>query len=156
MDIKIKTYASALFENELFLCEVSIESLIINYEEYINSLPKKSEESIITADEVHNGLVLLQSTCIMQTRDRFVGSPNIKTLKNSMNVMINIDLPYSGKAVLMCALYTNQKYQNSDMGAFGAFLQAEGRNPDVLNFDESRSEYHEPDIQINEKSIEEV
>jgi len=154
MDIKIQKYASALFENELFLCEVSIQSLTLNYEEYLNNLPKKDE--VLTTEEIHDALVSLQSACIMQTRDRFVGSPNVKTLKKSMNVMINIDLPYSGKAVLMCALYTNQKYQGSDLGAFDAFLQTEGREPDVLKFDESLSDYSEPEIQINEKTIEEV
>lgn len=155
MKIIIKKYASALFENELFMFEVSIKNLTINYEEYFDHLPKKNKDHLITADEIHDALVSLQSMCIMQTRDRFVRSNDINDLKNSMNVNIDIDLPYSGKAILVCNFFTNKKYQNSESGAFGEFFKQEGREPDVMNFDESLSEYSEPDIQIHEESIEE-
>lgn len=155
MKIKIKKYASALFENELFMLQVSIKNLAINYEEYFDNLPKKNKDHLITTDEIHDALVSLQTMCIMQTRDRFARSNEIKGLKNSMNVNINIDLPYSGKAILMCDFFTNKKYQNSESGAFDEFFKQEGREPNVIYFDESLSEYIDPDIEISEESIEE-
>tara|TARA_B100001287_G_C22673354_1_gene526423 strand:+ start:2062 stop:2520 length:459 start_codon:yes stop_codon:yes gene_type:complete len=152
MDIKIKKYASAIFENELFLLEISLKKLTINYNEYLAMCHMDNKDGV-SSDMIHSSLVNLQSVCIMQTKDRYINMSTLEKLKNTLVFRITIDLPYSGQATVECTLLTNPKYHSSEedtlSNALKKFNEVEGRDPDIMKYFDEKSDFDEPEITIN-------